>query len=85
VEVKNTQRVDQTYAFIVQVIDKDGFVTSLSWSTGVLGRGNSTEISRTFTPSLGESGSHTIQLFIWSGMEEPYALSDVILKNLKAE
>jgi hypothetical protein len=85
VAIKNVQRVDQTYAFIVQVIDENGMVTSLSWSTGVLGSGNSTEISRTFTPSLGESGSHTVQLFIWSDMEEPYALSDVILKDLKVE
>ena len=80
--IKNMQRINQTYAFIVQVTDKNGVVVSLSWSTGVLGRGASTEISKSLTTALEDSGSHTIQIFVWTGIENPSILSKVTIKHL---
>jgi hypothetical protein len=74
--MKNTQRTDQEYVFIVQIIDQDGVIRHINWHTGFIARGQSTNVSEVWTPD--REGNYTTQIFIWDETEEfPFALSSV--------
>lgn len=71
---KNYQQGSQTYAFIVQVIDKDGSTTDLSWQTGKLEGGQTATLSRSWT--VGDAGVYQIKVFIWNSVTQaPVPLS----------
>lgn len=77
---KNFQTVDQDYAIIFQVIDKDGFTSDIGWVTGTLAPGEDTEASRSWT--VGAKGNYTIKIFVWNGVTElPTPLSEVTEKS----
>jgi hypothetical protein len=75
-DFRNYQQVAQPYAIIVQVIDKDGLTTEISWITGVADGGGSANTSRSLT--LGQAGEYSVKIFVWDGVSmAPSALSEV--------
>ncbi|MGB6462922.1 MAG: hypothetical protein WA799_02295 [Nitrosotalea sp.] len=64
---------DQPFAYIVQVLDKNGVAIQLSWLTGTLSAGQSLNPSQSWTPTA--PGNYTAQIFVWSGISNPDALS----------
>jgi hypothetical protein len=78
---RNYQQTAQPYAIIVQVIDKDGITTDLSWITGVADGGGNANTSRSLT--LGSAGEYSVKVFVWDGVSmAPSALSEVTSRNL---
>lgn len=77
---RNYQQVAQPYAIIIQVVDKDGFTTDLSWITGTADVGGAANTSRSLT--LGAAGDYTVKVFVWNGVSAaPTPLSEVTSKT----
>ncbi|MGI0046019.1 MAG: hypothetical protein ACREBB_02360 [Nitrosotalea sp.] len=72
-DVTNGLDTDQSFAYIVQVMDKNGVVIQLSWLTGTLTAAQSLNPSQSWTPTT--PGNYTAQIFVWSGITNPNALS----------
>jgi hypothetical protein len=64
---------DQSFAYIVQVVDKNGVAIQLSWLTGTLSAGQTLSPSQSWTPTV--PGNYTAQIFVWSAINNPEALS----------
>jgi hypothetical protein len=79
-QIKNMQRVNQNYVFVIQIIDSDGVTQNLSWQTGMLVRSQSTEISSSWLPQ--QAGIYQIQIFVFADMDNPLVLSEKFAKNL---
>ena len=79
-DLSNGQDRDQKFAYIVQIRDENGLVTSLSWITGSLTPG------QTFSPALSwtpiSAGTYTIQIFVWESVNNPDALSVPLLLSV---
>ena len=79
-DLSNGQDRDQKFAYIVQIRDENGVVTSLSWITGSLTPG------QTFSPALSWTpislGIYTIQIFVWESVNNPDALSVPLLLSV---
>ncbi|MGH2612038.1 MAG: hypothetical protein ACRDFB_03190 [Rhabdochlamydiaceae bacterium] len=71
---------NQTFAYIVQIVDKDKNVESLSSVSGLL------LPSQTFSPSVSwtplKTGSYTVQIFVWQSINNPNSLSPPVLTDL---
>jgi len=80
-DLSNGQDRDQKFAYIVQIRDENGVVTSLSWITGSLTPGQS------FSPALSwipiSAGTYTIQIFVWESVNNPDALSVPLLLSVE--
>lgn len=72
-DVTNGQNTDQPFAYLVQVTDQNGVVIQLSWLTGTLTAGQSLNPSQSWTPAM--PGNYTAQIFVWSAINNPDALS----------
>ncbi|WP_415280987.1 hypothetical protein [Candidatus Nitrososphaera sp. FF02] len=79
--VKNSQRTNQTYAFVIQVLDEVGYTQSITWQTGTLDSGASTVVSSSWS---GQDGTYTVRMFVWTNISVPLALSDVYTKTIIA-
>lgn len=79
-DVTNGLDRDQSFAYIVQVLDKNGVVIQLSWLTGTLSAGQSLNPSQSWTPTM--PGNYTAQIFVWSGIDNPDALSPPLLMKI---
>jgi len=79
-DLSNGQDRSQKFAYIVQIRDENGLVTSLSWITGSLTPG------QTFSPALSWTpisvGTYTIQIFVWESLDNPDALSVPLLLSV---
>ncbi len=72
-DVTNGVNRDLPFAYIVQIVDNNGVVIQLSWLTGTLSAGQSLNPSQSWTPTA--PGNYTAQIFVWSGISNPDALS----------
>jgi hypothetical protein len=80
-ELKNVQRADQTYDFIVQITDEKGTVTYLDWLTAIIQRNQTIYPSIDWTPE--RSGSYDVNVFVWSDLNKvPMALTEVTATKL---
>ncbi|MFZ1076058.1 MAG: hypothetical protein WAN47_01355 [Nitrosotalea sp.] len=71
---------DQPFAYIVQVIDKNGVAVQLSWITGTLSAGQTLNPSQSWTPTV--PGNYTAQIYVWSGISNPDALSSPLTMKI---
>jgi len=80
-DLSNGQDRAQKFAYIIQIRDENGLVTSLSWITGSLTPG------QTFSPALSwtpiSAGIYTIQIFVWESVDNPDALSPPLLLSVE--
>lgn len=79
-DVTNGLNRDQPFAYIVQVLDNNGVVVQLSWLTGTLTAGQSLNPSQSWTPT--SAGNYTAQIFVWSGISNPDALSPTLVMKI---
>lgn len=79
-DVTNGLNRDLPFAYIVQVMDSHGVVIQLSWLTGTLSAGQSLSPSQSWTPTA--PGNYTAQIFVWSGIANPDALSPPLLMQI---
>lgn len=66
--IKNAQRIDQTYVFIVQITDSDGITKSVTWQEGTLERGQIIEVSSSWLADA--DGTYRVQVFVWDTIED---------------
>lgn len=71
---------NQTFAYIVQILNKDNSAESLSWVSGLL------LPSQTFSPSVSwippRAGNYTVNVFVWQSINNPNSLSPPVLSDL---
>ncbi len=79
-DVSNGQDRDQPFAYIVQIKDSNGVVIQLSWLTGTLTPGQSLNPSQSWTPTT--AGSYSAEIYVWSGINNPDALSPPLSMNI---
>lgn len=75
-DVTNGQDRSQPFAYIVQIQNQDGVVSSLSWITGTLDAGQSLSPSQSWMPN--NPGIFTAQIYVWTSVDNPDALSPPI-------
>ncbi|MDE1767662.1 MAG: hypothetical protein KGI27_15520, partial [Thaumarchaeota archaeon] len=71
---------NQTFAYIVQIQDKDGTIESLSWLSGMLLPSQTLSPSVSWTPS--KAGNYTVQVFVWQSLNNPNSLSPPVFTDL---
>ena len=76
--LSNEQDFDQRFVYLFQTKDSQNRVVSLSWIQGTLPSGHSSDVSRSWTPQ--DSGSHTIETFVWLSLADPTPLSDPVAR-----
>ncbi len=79
-DVTNGLDTDQPFAYLVQVMDQNGVVVQLSWLTGTLSAGQSLSPSQSWTPTV--PGNYTAQIFVWSAINNPSALSQPLTMKI---
>lgn len=72
-DLTNGQDREQDFAYIVQIHDQNDVIVSLSWLTGELFPGQTFSPAQSWIPK--ESGTYTIQIFVWESVNNPDALS----------
>ena len=81
-DLQNNQSIEQDFAYIVQIQNKDGVTVSLSWLTGTLVPAQSFSPALSWTPN--ESGKYTATIFVWESIENPSALSPTLTLTINA-
>lgn len=82
--ITNALNQHQPYAFIVQVVDKEGFTASVSWVEGHLDPGQTLQPSRSWTPN--SSGTYKVQVFVWNGIDRtPEPLADKVERDMSVK
>ena len=77
--------VPQPYAWIVQVVDKNGITVSLEMQEGSLDPGQSATLSILWTAE-GEPGMYTIHMFTWNTIgDNPSPLSELHVRSLQVQ
>lgn len=79
-DVVNNQDSMQSFAYITQIKDEHGIVVSLSWLTGALSPNQSLSPAQSWIPK--ESGTYTVEVFVWKGIDNPDALSPPLSMEL---
>ena len=79
-DVTNGQDRSQPFAYIVQIQNQDGVVSSLSWITGNLDVGQSLSPSQSWTPTI--PGVYNAQIYVWTSVDNPDALSSPIMMKI---
>ena len=70
----NDSDSQQPFALIVQIKDSNNTTISLSHVTGMLGVGQTLDQILSYTPT--ESGTYTVEKFLWNNFSDPTALTD---------
>ncbi|HXV38776.1 MAG TPA: hypothetical protein VD699_04315 [Nitrosopumilaceae archaeon] len=71
-EIENKQDYDQPFVYLVQVKDSAGTVMSLSWFKGSITINQKLAVSQSWSPT--ESGTYTIETFVWKSLDNPVPL-----------
>jgi hypothetical protein len=71
--ITNAKLSEQSFVFIVQVIDPRGFTSELSFVVGKIMPEQSMSINHMWTPDV--SGVHTVRVFVWDNLTQPHVLT----------
>jgi hypothetical protein len=82
-EIKNENEQAQEFTYIVLIKDLDGITVSLSWTKGTLAPNQSLTMEQSWIPEI--SGEYTAEIFVWRSLNDPEALSGVIVKKIIVE
>ena len=72
-DVTNAQKIDQPFAYIVQIHDDTGAVVSLGWLLGTLSPEQRLSPGLSWTPP--SAGVYTATVFVWESIDNPAPLS----------
>jgi hypothetical protein len=76
-DLTNGQDRNQKFAYIVQILNENDIVVSLSWLTGSLSPSQTFSPAQSWTPT--QAGTYTVQIFVWESIDNPTALSHPLL------
>lgn len=71
--ITNEQKFMQKFVYLIQIIDDDNYIESISWIQGEMLSVQSMNVSTSLTPK--KSGEYRIETFIWKSLTDPTALS----------
>jgi len=71
-EIENKQDYDQPFVYLVQVKDSTGTAVALSWFKGSITINQKLSVSQSWSPT--ESGTYTIETFVWKSLDNPIPL-----------
>ena len=75
-DITNNQMKSQTFVYIVQLKNEEGFVVSVGWISGQLTPDQKLNPSLSWTPV--DSGEFTAEIFVWEGLQNQRALTENI-------
>jgi len=78
--VQNDQEYNQNFVYIFQVKNVDNSVESISWIQGELSPKQSLDVSQSWTPD--KSGEYYVETFVWSSLNDPTPLSDLMSTSI---
>ena len=78
--VKNNQDYPQRFTSIMQIIDEQNRIISLSWITGQMSELQDFELSQSWTPVNG--GNYRVETFVWKSLDDPTPLAPIYTKTL---
>ena len=75
-DITNNQMKSQTFVYLVQLKNEEGFVVSVGWISGQLTPDQKLNPSLSWTPV--NSGEFTAEIFVWEGLQNQRALTENI-------
>lgn len=82
-EIKNEEQEEQDFTYIVLIKDSEGLTISLSWVKGTLAPNEAITMEQSWKPET--SGVYSVEIFVWKSLEDPVALSPVVVKHIVVE
>lgn len=79
-DIQNQLDFGQEFVFLIQILDDKGSVVSLSWIKGELLAIQDLQVSQSWVPK--NSGSYTIETFIWDSLQSPIPMTSPISVSL---
>ena len=79
-DITNKQKIEQPFAYLVQIQDSNGITLSLTWITGTLTANQNLSLSQSWMPKA--SGTYTAQVFVWQSIINPSALSPPLILQI---
>ena len=73
-DITNNQMKSQTFVYLVQLKNEEGFVVSVGWISGQLTPDQKLNPSLSWTPI--NSGEFTAEIFVWEGLQNQRALTE---------
>ena len=73
-DITNNQMKSQTFVYIVQLKNEEGFVVSVGWISGQLTPDQKLNPSLSWTPI--NSGEFIAEIFVWEGLQNQRALTE---------
>jgi hypothetical protein len=73
-DITNNQMKSQTFVYLVQLKNEEGFVVSVGWISGQLTPDQKLNPSLSWTPV--DSGEFTAEIFVWEGLQNQRALTE---------
>ena len=68
-KVTNNLNEHQSFVYILQVKDSEGFTVMLTWIKGMMNASSALDAGISWTPE--ESGNYIVEIFVWKSLEEP--------------
>ena len=81
--IQNNQEYNQKFVYLFQVKNADNSVESISWIQGELSSNQSLDVSQSWTPK--KFGTYHIETFVWSSLNDPTPLSDLMNATITVE
>ncbi|MEM3085392.1 MAG: hypothetical protein QXU32_13320 [Nitrososphaerales archaeon] len=82
-EITNIRNMSQQFAYITQVKNSENVVVSLSWVRGQLRANETMKAESTWIPASPDT--YMIELFLWTDIDNPVALSPVRTSEVKVK
>ena len=68
-KVTNNLNEQQSFVYILQVKDSEGFTVTLTWIKGIMNASDSLDAGISWIPE--ESGNYRVEIFVWKSLEDP--------------
>ncbi|WP_052347507.1 hypothetical protein [Candidatus Nitrosotenuis chungbukensis] len=81
--IRNNQDYSQQFTSIVQIVDEQNRIVSLSWIAGKLSDLQNFELSQSWIPT--ESGNYRIETFVWKSLNDPSPLAPSYVKSFSVK
>ena len=81
--LQNDQEYKQKFVYLFQVKNADNSVESISWIQGELSSKQSLDVSQSWLPK--KPGIYHVETFVWSSLNDPIPLSDLMSTSITVE
>lgn len=81
--IRNEQEFDQGFVFLIQILDSQKRIASLSWVSGTIEKFQKLDVSQSWITQ--NSGDYTIQTFVWDSLSSATPLSNPQTKSIRVQ